>query len=158
MATYGSFGQRYGTWTARVRYDEAQGTWPSWFLLPVGQKGPYPEIDIFEAYGDTECAGPGIAVQGVHYSSGAPSDYEVVSVGSGSNWHTHKIVWTATRLDFYVDGVLTHRVDNDAHVPQVAMYPIFIFGLGAYNSSCRANASTPDKMTMDIDFIRVTKP
>ena len=59
MATYGTFGQKYGTFEARIRYDEAKGTWPSFFLLPVGQKGPYPEIDVFEAYGDTACEGPG---------------------------------------------------------------------------------------------------
>jgi Glycosyl hydrolases family 16 len=158
MATYGTFGQKYGTWAARVRYDEAKGTWPSWFLLPVGQKGPYPEIDVFEAYGDPACLGPGAVTQAAHYAGETTSDYKVVPLANSSGWHVWKIVWTATRLDFYIDGSLTHSVTNVAHVPQVAMYPIFVFGVGANNPDCRADASTPDVMTMDVDYIRVFAP
>jgi beta-glucanase (GH16 family) len=158
IATYGTFGQKYGTWTARFRYDEAKGTWPSWFLLPVGKKGPYPEIDVLEAYGDPACAGPGLMVQGVHYASGSPSDYKVASVSNTDGWHTHKIVWTASKLEFYVDGVLTHRVTDDSHVPDVAMYPIFVFGVGANNPDCRASSSTPSSLTMQIDYLRVLAP
>ena len=43
FATFGTFAQTYGTWEARLRYPAGQGVWPAFWLLPVGQKGPYPE-------------------------------------------------------------------------------------------------------------------
>lgn len=153
MATYGTFGQKFGTWEARVRYDEAKGTWPSFFMIPVGQKWPYPEIDVFEAYGDAACLGPGALVQTHHYAAGQ-SNAKIVPVAAG--WHTYKLVWTASRLDFYIDGVRTFSVTSN--VPQVAMYPIFVFGVGANSPSCRASSLTPDRLTMDIDYIRVYAP
>lgn len=152
MATYGTFSQKYGTWEARVRYDEAKGTWPSWFLLPVGMKGPFPEIDVFEAYGDAACLGPNAVTQTIHRAAG---DNVMKIASNTSGWRTYKIVWTATKVEFYIDGALTFAVTDPARVPQVAMYPIFVFGVGANLAACRADATTPARLTMDVDFIRV---
>lgn len=154
-ATFGTFAQLYGTWEARFRYDVAQGTWPSWFLLPEGQKGPFPEIDAVEAYGDSECLGPNL-FEHVIWPSPAGSTYTIVSRPDG--WHTYRFVWTATRVDFFVDGQATWSVTDPANVPQVRMYPIFTWGVGAPAAACRADATTPDRLTMDIDYIRVSAP
>lgn len=154
-STYGTFGQRYGTFEARIRYDENKGTWPSLWLLPVGQKGPYPEIDMFESYGDTACLGPGYTENVVHHAGETVSDYVVVPLANSSGWHVHKIIWSATRVDFYIDGVNTFSVTTN--VPQVPMYPIFTAGVGANNPNCRADFTTPDMPhAMDIDYLRIT--
>jgi beta-glucanase (GH16 family) len=156
MATYGTFSQKYGTFEARLRYDQAKGTWPSFFLLPAGQKGPYPEIDVFEAYGDAACLGAGAVTSAVHYAGESTSIYKVVPVANSSDWHVHRIVWTATKIEFSIDGVVTFSTSS--HVPQVAMYPILVFGVGANNPSCRANSTTPSRLTMDVSYLRVYAP
>lgn len=153
-ATYGTFGQRFGTFEARIRYDEAKGTWPAFFLLPIGQKAPYPEIDVFEAYGDQACLGPGAVVSAVHYAGETISDYKVVPVTASSGWHTHRIVWTSSKIEFSIDGVVTFT--ETAHVPQVAMYPVLVAGVGAHDSLCRADSTTPDRLVMSIDYVRVS--
>jgi len=154
MAPYGTFGQRFGTYEARIRYDEAKGTWPSLFLLPVGQKGPYPEIDVFEAYGDPACLGPGALVSAVHYAGEMTSDYRVVPVSSSSGWHVQRLSWTAAAVTFSIDGAVTFT--TAAHVPQVAMYPIVVAGVGANNPACRADATTPSPLVLQLDYLRVS--
>jgi beta-glucanase (GH16 family) len=156
ISTYGTFSQRYGTFETRMRYDEAKGTWPSWFFLPVGQKAPYPEIDAMESYGDSACLGPGFTENVVHYAGETTADYAVVPLANSSGWHVHKFVWTPSRVDFYIDGVNTFSVTNPAHVPQVPMYPIYTFGVGANQPSCRADASTPAYLSMQVDYLRVS--
>lgn len=154
IATFGTFSQKYGTWETRIRYDEAKGTWPSWFLLPVGQKNPYPEIDVFEAYGDSACLGPGAVVHAIHYAGETVSDYQITPLANSSDWHVWKIVWTSTKVEFWVDGIL--KFTNTTHVPQVAMYPILVYGVGANDPACRADATTPNILKMQIDYIKVT--
>jgi len=157
MATYGTFGQKYGTFETRLRYAEAKGTWPSFFLLPVGQKGPYPEIDVFEAYGDTACEGPGFLTSSLSTSSTVNKWKAWIPVSAPSDgWHVHKIVWTASKIEFYIDDVMTFS--STTVISQVAMYPILIFGVGANNPGCRADATTPSKLTMDVDYLRVYAP
>jgi hypothetical protein len=67
----------------------------------------------------------------------------------------HRIVWTATKVEYSVDGVV--RFTATSHVPQVAMYPILVYGVGANNAACRADATTPSKLTMDVDYLRVVR-
>ncbi len=160
IAPYGTFSQQYGTFEARIRYPNGQGSWPAFWMLPAGQKGPYPEIDVFEAYpGDVNVGGPNMIVGTVHYA-GEPSDFNQrtnmwQAVDAGHNltgaFHTHKIVWTPSRVDFYLDGTKTFSVTQ--HVPQVRMYPIVTLAMGNYGY--RVNSSTPDVLKMDIDYVRV---
>jgi glycosyl hydrolase family 16 len=162
IATYGTFGQKFGIFEARIRYGNGQGAWPAFWMLPVGQKNPYPEIDIFEAYpGDVNIAGPNLVVQGLHYA-GEPVDpslrtsmWRAVDAGYDltGGFHTYKIVWTTNKVDFYFDGARTHTVTS--HVPQVAMYPIVNLAMG--NAGYRVDSTTPDVVKLDIDWIRVYK-
>lgn len=153
MCTYGLFSQQYGTFEARVRYDECKGSFPSWFLLPVGQKGPYPEIDVFEAHGDAACEGPGTCTTSLSTSSTNNDHLSFIPVASGQ-FHTHRFVWSASKIEFFIDGVSTYS--STTVVPQAAMYPIFTWGVGDFsNASCRADGTTPDDSHMDIDYIRI---
>jgi len=156
-ATYGTFSQKFGTWEVRLRYDECKGSFPSWFLLPAGQKGPYPEIDVFEAYGDSACQGVGFVGTAVSTSATVNDHHSFIVVPAPSNgWHTHKMIWTSTRLDFFIDGVATWSVTDPAKISQVPMYPIFTWGYGAPNPSCHADSTTPAYTSMQVDYIRVS--
>ncbi len=156
-STYGTFAQKYGTFETRMRYDEANGTWPSWFFLPQGSKSPFPEIDAIEAYGSTACLGPGATEHVSYGAGGAPSAYTVVVLPDSSGWHTYKFTWTATRMEFFIDGVSSWVLTDVTKIPQVAMYPIYTWGVGANNADCRIDvpAPTPDLLTMQIDYLRI---
>jgi len=162
MATYGTFAQRYGIFEARVRYGNGQGVWPAFFLLPAGQKSPYPEIAIFEAYpGDPAIGGPGVVVYNVHYAGEPTDEYQRQSMWQGAyipgvpdltlDYHTFRLVWTASKVEFWLDGVLKFTVRE--HVPQVPMYPILNLAMGA--PMYRIDGSTPNVVNMDVDYVRV---
>lgn len=162
MATYGTFAQKFGIFEARVRYGNGQGVWPAFFLLPAGQKSPYPEVDIFEAYpGDPAIGGPGVVVYNVHYAGEPADQYQRQEMWQGAylpgvpdltlDYHVHRLVWTSNKVEFWLDGVLKFTVRE--HVPQVAMYPILNLAMGA--PSYRIDGSTPDVVHMDIDYVRV---
>ena len=158
FATFGNFNQVYGTWAARIRYPAGQGVWPAFFLLPRGQMGPFPEIDIFEAYPAPAGAGGGSGlntiVQTLHYGPGL-NHYTAVSIPNMTDqFHVHKLVWTPSKLAFYVDGNLTSVIT--AHVPDVRMYPVFDLALGA--PGYRIDSTTPTPLKMDIDWVRVWAP
>jgi hypothetical protein len=162
IATYGTFAQKYGIFEARVRYGNGQGVWPAFFLLPAGQKSPYPEVDIFEAYpGDPAIAGPGVVVFNVHYAGEPADEYQRQQMWEGAyvpgvpdltlDYHVYRLVWTSSKVEFWLDGVLKFTVRE--HVPQVAMYPILNLAMGA--PSYRIDGSSPDVVNMDIDYVRV---
>jgi beta-glucanase (GH16 family) len=54
---------------------------------------------------------------------------------------------------FSVDGVETGRITTN--VPSVPMYPILNLAMGA--PGYRVDATTPDVLRMDIDYVRIWK-
>jgi hypothetical protein len=159
FATYGTFAQKYGTWEARFRYPAGQGVWPSWFLIPGGQKSPYPEIDILEAYPAPPSgggSGRSIIASTVHYAPGV-NDHIVYDAlhDMTTGFHVYKLEWSPGSIVFSLDGDVYGTIKG-SKVPSVPMYPIFIFGLGA--PGYRADATSPSVLKMDIDYIRVSAP
>jgi beta-glucanase (GH16 family) len=162
FSPYGTFSQAYGTWEARLRYPKGQGVWPAWFLLPVGQKSPYPEIDIFEAYpAPPSGGGSGVNVVGTTdwYGTGLNHNFVTDFTSLGINitdgaFHVWKMVWTPASLVFSVDETVIGSITQD--VPSVPMYPIFDLALGA--PGYRVDGTTPSLLTMDIDYLRVYAP
>lgn len=156
MDTYGSFGQLYGSFESRIRYPKGQGVWPAFWLLPVGQRAPYPEIDVFEAYpappGPGGGSGVGTIIQTVHYAGETTSLYTVVVPVPDMtlDWHVHRIEWSPAAIVFKVDGVETSR--QTTHIPTVPMYPILTLAMGA--PGYRVDATTPSIVRMDIDYLR----
>ncbi len=155
-STFGTFAQKYGTFETRLRYDEANGTWPSWFFLPQGSKAPFPEIDAVEAYGSMACLGPGQVEHVVYGAGGPPSLYAIVPLANSTGWHVYRFVWTATRIDFSIDGVATFSVTDPAKIPQVAMYPIFTCGVGAPGCRVDVPTVTPSRLLMEVDYLRIS--
>lgn len=152
MCTYGTFAQAFGTWESRFRYDVSDGVWPSWFLLPQGQHLPYPEIDILEAYGDVASLGPNL-YETVVWPDISGSIYTIKASTDG--WRTIRMVWTSTRIDLYENGTLYWSVTDPTKVPQVPMYPIYIYGVGDANWRDGVDGTAPNTLRMDIDYLRV---
>lgn len=159
LDTFGTFAQKFGHFEAKLRWSAGQGYWPSWFLLPQGQRLPYPEIDIVEYYGTAAPLGSiNSFTNAVHYA-GEPADpalrpemWGVATNGAPGVWHVLECDWTATQVVFRCDGVVTKTVTTN--IPQAPLYPILMSGVGA--GGFRADATTPALMTLDVGYVRVT--
>jgi hypothetical protein len=158
MGTRNTFAQAFGTFEARLRYPAGQGVWPAFWLLPEGMLRPPPEIDILEAYpghgGPGGGSGANVVVSALHYAGGTHFFSHDAGLDMTTDFHTYRLVWSPGLLVFSIDGVETGRMTRD--VPEVAMYPILNLALGA--PGFRVDATTPDQMTMDIDYVRIWAP
>lgn len=170
---------RLPTWPS----PERQGPWPAFWMLGhdinelpnPGTKGwmraGAEEIDIFEAVvnqgphridaniiADDYCA-PG--TEPCQYPwptrvawNGWP---KAAPVTNFTNWHTYKLEWTPTRLEFYQDGVSFGKVDpttqNAGPVFQQKMYILFNLAIGGVLGG---DATGLPNQTMEVDWIRHT--
>lgn len=158
ISTRTTFAQAFGTWEARIRFPAGQGVWPGFFLLPKGQLGPYPEIDIFEAYPGLPGRGGlgrSVIVSTVHLSAGV-THHKTFDAGIDltADFHVYRMTWTPARLEFSLDGRVYWTVTDD--IPKVPMYPVLDLAMGA--PGYRVDGTTPTTATMDIDYLRVFAP
>ena len=163
IGTRFAFSQMYGTWEARIRYPAGQGVWPAFWLLAGGSNTPPPEVDIFEAYPapwSEEGGGSGVDYLGAGLYSANGTEwfrhYDPRGDLTGE-FHVHKLVWTPTSMSFYVDGLLRGVLDDREKFPTVPMYPIINLALGV-KGVYEVDATTPDTLKMDIDYVRVYAP
>jgi beta-glucanase (GH16 family) len=157
FSTKGTWSQAYGTWEARIKYDKGNGLWPAFWLDPANGSWP-PEIDILEAYPNTGGVwpGPDRVYSTLHYGSSNLQHSIIGDFGYDMTtaFHLYKMDWTPGKLVFSVDGSVIGIVT--ANVPSTPMYLILDLAVG--NWSARADASTPDIATMEIDYVRVYAP
>lgn len=148
ISTRGRYHQLYGYFEMRARWSAGRGVWPAFWLLPKGGGWP-PEIDIVEAHGDK----PTDAFQSTH-SKVAGDDTQRVQLpaGTGQDFHTYGMLWTARTIDYYIDGVKTgsRPTPGDMHVP---MYILANLAMGG-SWPGDPDASTPVPAYLEIDFIR----
>ena len=157
MGTRGRFSQAFGTFEARVRYGTGEGLWPAFWLLEDGEsvRTP-PEIDIFEAYPSRAggIGGAEVVVSTLHARGGSSHLTHDAGEDLTGEFHVHRLDWSPGLLVFSLDGVETGRIARD--VPDVPMYPILNLAVGA--DGYRADSSTPDVATLEIDYVRVWAP
>lgn len=155
IGTKGTFSQLYGNFEARIKYPNAKGVWPAFWLLEDGLNTSPPEIDILEAYpGDVGAiGGPNFMSTALHYGGAGP-DYFIYNHGSDLTgaFHVYRMDWQPSGFTFYVDGAVSGTLPS-THDPGVPMYPILNLALGA--TGARASGATPSTLTMEVDYLRV---
>jgi beta-glucanase (GH16 family) len=74
------------------------------------------------------------------------------------NFHTCKIVWTATSVTWFIDGVQTRQIlkSNGDPIPQGPLFLLINVAVGGGGSSTPNPANFPQ--TMQIDYVRITQP
>lgn len=148
ISTRKRYAQRYGYFEMRARWSAGRGVWPAFWLLPKGGGWP-PEIDIVEAHGDK----PTTAFQSIH-SKVAGDDTKRVQLptGTGQEFHTYGVMWSAKTIDYYIDGVKTASkpTPGDMHVPMYILATLAIGGAWPGDP----DASTANPAYLEIDFIR----
>lgn len=161
---------QYGYFEARMRYTDAKGAWPAFWLSSVAHMTanwpncPEPdlnyELDIFEGQGDepfgyhgTQHSNTGDVCGIPDQQDSSPYDQVMPSRVAG-NWHKFAAKWTATSVTYYFDDqvVDTQSVPNSA---DQQMYLILSMYSCGWDSSNSCDNSTPDTLETDADYVKV---
>ena len=121
------FAFTYGYVEVTVRLPDGAGTWPAVWLLSADRTS-LPEIDILERYGDNSTIKSWVhqRVDGERQSQRVEAELGATADG----WHRVGALWSAERVEFYLDEVLTGTVDDEALVPHTPMYLILNLAMG----------------------------
>ena len=152
ISTHNSFATEFGRFEIRCKLPRGKGLWPAFWLLPPDTSWP-PEIDVFEALGDstdTVHMTSHWSENGAHRSSGA----EFSGPDFSDGFHTFAIEWSATSIVWFVDGVERHKVDN--HSPRGPMYLLANMAVGG-DWPGAPDATTAFPAAFEIDYIRAYK-
>lgn len=149
----------YGKIEFRAKLPSGGGTWPAlWMLGANYQTNPWPacgEIDVMEHKGNE----PNVIHGTLHYpgrSGGNPNTGTTTIANASSEFHIYKVIWSPTKISFYVDDQTTpfHSVDNTTTLPFNAnFFLIMNFAMGGTFGGSIDPAFTSS--TMEVDYIRV---
>lgn len=157
VQTREAFGQRYGTFEARMKVPRGRGLWSAFWLMPVSGEWP-PEIDVMETVGGS----PRSVYQTNHWSdeSGAHQTKQCIHEASADlagEYHVYGIVWSPGSLVWKVDGEETCRAD--ANVPEAEMYLVLDLAVGSPEGDAGDWVGMPDESTrlparLEVDWVR----
>lgn len=107
LTTLNSFSQEYGYFEATMKLPTGNGLWSAFWMLPDCQSGQgVAELDIMESPNSVPNNSPASIYQTVHASSGSSAQIIVpISGGANNGFHRYGMLWTATSIQFYDDGV-----------------------------------------------------
>ncbi|MGE5538951.1 MAG: family 16 glycosylhydrolase, partial [Gemmatimonas sp.] len=156
ITTEGMFTQTYGYFEIRAQLPQGQGMWPAFWLLPADKSWP-PEIDVLEAFGQTNANGEGGATS-VHVGA-ITSNW---ATGGGGGWvnmpgaaniyngyHTYGVDWEADKITYYIDGQQVYQVTTPSDMNK-PMYMLANLAVGGNWVGSAAGESGQ----MHIDYIR----
>jgi beta-glucanase (GH16 family) len=146
ITTESTFSQTYGYFEIRAQLPEGQGLWPAFWLLPKSGHWP-PEIDVMETHGQN----PDQVYQSTHGVNTHQSQENVVFANNASgSFHTYGVKWTASTIEWYLDGAATHSQSNFINEPMYMLANLAVGGSWPGNPD--DTASFPAEMK--IDYIR----
>jgi beta-glucanase (GH16 family) len=140
--------QTYGRWEARIRADPGNGYSATAFLWPVRMGDPeYAEIDFAEILSGNRRSG------GLFIHHGR-DDQQVqrTTRADFTKWHTVAVDWLPDHVTFSMDGEKTWTYKG-SFIPQQAQMQLYL--RNEMRNGFHRTASTPDKTTMQVDWIRV---
>ncbi|MDB5438887.1 MAG: hypothetical protein JWM33_1314, partial [Caulobacteraceae bacterium] len=132
----------------RAALPQDQGAWPAFWLLPAPPTGRRDgELDVMEQVAN------GMSHQAVHYAqNGQPvSTGFDTPMGDLSGFHTYGLLWTASELDWYIDGMEVSSMATPAGLDK----PMHLLANLAVGGAW-AGSPVPDMpdQQMQIDYIR----
>jgi hypothetical protein len=144
----------YGVWQVRARFEAGAG-----YGAVVGL---WPQSDS-QTDGTITFAGapePEKHTVHGHLVSFAPNrrDDDRTVAADLTAWHTYRVEWRATYVKMFIDDkvLFDSTTIPGAVPPKKPMHLILQQMVGPVNSIPGANATTPDRVTMHIDQVRVT--
>jgi len=143
--------QLYGRWEARIRVDRGAGYSGVVLLWPQTENWPTDgEVDIAEV-------NTGTRQSAVNFLHNGVEDDKIghVMTADFTAWHTVAVEWLPGQVTFYLDGAVVFSQTGPTYVPGTSpMHLTLQLDQGCDDFiECR-NASTPDQVTMHIDWVK----
>lgn len=113
LSTRDSFTQTYGYFEAKLKLPAGGGAWPAFWLYSVNAGA---EIDIMESHAaDTWTA----TTHSYATGSEVKGSSTIFTPDLANTWHTFGLLWTATTITWYLDGVAVREIATpaDMHGP-----------------------------------------
>lgn len=169
VVTQGKFSQSYGYFEAELKAPYGKGIWPAFWLL--GHPGPssghvdWPEVDIFETYGDTT-GGNYWADANFHPTA---EEATVFPVGAGygpgfsnyvsnngdlsTSFHKYGVLWESTKASFYFDGTLVAIVYKSMSSQMYILLDLALSAAGGADNTTPTGKSN----SFEINYVRAWK-
>ena len=162
-------GWQYGYFEASIKLPKGKGTWPAFWMMPVGNDwstNPWPmcgEIDIMEEVGCVPNeVSSSIHTQDYNHTKNTQKTHAFVLAGAEGEFHTYALLWTADEITTYVDGKVQLSVKKSVigsthnQWPfHYAFYPILNLAWGGDWGGMKGVDESALPVTMEIDYVRV---
>lgn len=162
-------GWEYGYFEASIRLPSGKGTWPAFWMMPVGNDwntNPWPmcgEIDIMEEVGVVPNeVSSSIHTQDYNHTKNTQKTHAMTIADAEGAFHTYALLWTADEITTYVDGKeqlhVTKANLGSGHNQwpfHYAFYPIFNLAWGGSWGGMNGVDEKALPVTMEVDYIRV---
>jgi beta-glucanase (GH16 family) len=162
-------GWQYGYFEASIKLPKGKGTWPAFWMMPVGNDwntNPWPmcgEIDIMEEVGVVPNeVSSSIHTQDYNHTKNTQKTHAMTIADAEGAFHTYALLWTADEIITYVDGKEQLHVtkaalgsDHNQWPFHYAFYPIFNLAWGGDWGGMHGVDESALPITMEVDYIRV---
>ena len=160
-------GWLYGYFEARIMLPKGKGTWPAFWMMPVGNNystNPWPgcgEIDIMEEVGvDANIVSSSIHCAAYNHTINTQKTASRNIGTAESEFHVYACEWTPDYLKFFVDGTELMTFKNEGSGKNVwpftyAFYPILNLAWGGDWGGYKGVDESALPITMKVDYVRV---
>ena len=162
-------GWQYGYFEASIKLPKGKGTWPAFWMMPVGNDwttNPWPkcgEIDIMEEVGCVPNeVSSSIHTQDYNHTKKTQKTHAMTISSAEGEFHTYALLWTADEITTYVDGKEQLHVEkaklgsgHDQWPFHYAFYPIFNLAWGGDWGGMKGVDESALPATMEVDYVRV---
>ena len=162
-------GWLYGYFEARIKLPVGKGTWPAFWMMPVGNDwstNPWPmcgEIDIMEEVGCVPNeVSSSIHTQDYNHTKNTQKTHAMTIDKAEGEFHTYALLWTADEITTYVDGKVQLSVKKSeigsSHNQwpfHYAFYPILNLAWGGSWGGMYGVDESALPLTMEVDYLRV---
>lgn len=162
-------GWKYGYFEARILLPKGKGTWPAFWMMPVGNdwnSNPWPmcgEIDIMEEVGVVPNeVSSSIHTQDYNHTKNTQKTHAMTIDKAEGEFHVYALEWTEDAITTFVDGKIQLAVDKkqlgSGHNQwpfHYAFYPILNLAWGGDWGGMNGVDETALPISMQIDYVRV---
>jgi hypothetical protein len=148
-----NYSQKYGKWEVRMKADPGAGYSPVALLWPDTEKWPDDgEIDMIEVPQEDRQVG-------TSWLHNGPDDDKIQhnEYFDWTQWHTVSVEWLPDSITVSVDGVEQWHVTDSKYIPSSSPMHLALQNDQGSEFSPPRNASTPARVTMYVDWIKVYK-
>lgn len=157
MKTEGLYDFTYGKVEIRAKLPTGAGTWPAlWMLGSDYATNSWPgcgEIDIMEHVGNDQNTIHGT----LHYpgnSGGNANTGSTTVAGVSDEFHVYSVIWSPTKIRFFVDDVEFHSYDNVSSSPFNSDFFIILNVAMGGNFGGEIDPGFTQS-TMEVDYVKV---